>query len=200
MVPVEWPRLKLELGRALALNERGSRPLSLETATLLRMLEIDPVDPDWPLPPLEPEDISAATRGATLAREAELTGWLPSESAIAALADQLAELETSPLVLSEAQKRDQALAKASQAAASYLTPERRRLYGRRLWAMAELFDHDDRAAQANLARAEARLLFHTALPSAFVFTQIIDRRLTSSRVAPGGSPSAPATPSGLVRP
>lgn len=203
MMRVDWPRIKLELGRALALSERGAA-LSVDDATVLRMLEIDPVDPEWALPPLEPDDSQAARRSASLAQERELASWLPSENAIAELATTLEVIEASPLVLSEAQKREHAFSRARAAAASYLTPKHRQIYGRRLWAMAELFEHSARSAQAALARAEARLLFHTAEPSAFVeamFAQIVDLRLAAPRAAPPVAPDGPAPqPSSLVRP
>ena len=195
---VDWPRMKLELGRALSLNDRGA-PLPDETATLVRLLEVDPVDPDWALPPPEGDDDALAKGSAALHHERELAQWFPSQGAIAELGTRLADVDHSVLVLSEAQKRQQALGRVAALAASYLTPERRRIYARRLWAMAELFEKSDRPRQASLARAEARVLFHSAGPSAFIeamFEKIVDRR------SPDASPSpvTPPAPSGLVLP
>lgn len=203
VLQVDWPRMKLELGRALAINERVS-PLSVELATLVRTLEIDAVDPDWALPEPQDDDADLGGRSPTLHQERELGGWLPSEGAIGELGARLAEVESSPLHLSDAQKREQAMIRAAAVAEGYLTPERRRVYARRLWAMAELFEQSARPAQAAIARAEARRLFHTRASSAFIeamFGKIVDQRLAALKAA-ATEPRGPVLPppSGLVRP
>jgi hypothetical protein len=189
---VPWERMKLELGRALSMNER-SRTAPTEAATdMLRKLGIEPVDPDWAVPPPEPGDEALAATATALRREPELGQWLPSEPAIVQLGKKLEDLEASPLALSDAQKFEQAQLRAQAVAAEYLTAERRRVYARRLWGMAELFDRSGREQAAALARAEARTLFHGSGASRFVeamFETVVGQRRAAIEAAKATVPA-----------
>lgn len=171
---VPWERMKLELGRALAMNDRtGTRPTD-ESADILRRLDVVAENPDWDVPAVEAGDEALAAGAKALHEHPELKQWLPSEPAIAELGRRLDPIELAGQPLGEAAQRQ-----AREVAQGYLTRERRKIYARRLWAMAELFDRSSRAEAAGLARAEARVLYHLEIPSLFVeamFDAVVARR------------------------
>lgn len=168
VLKVPLARMKEELGRAMTLNERSNTKMPDEWDAALRRVGVTPLDPDLPIPPMEAGDSNDAARAATLHDEPELNQWMPGEAELAALAEKAGELRASPLALTDAQKAEQLAQKATALARDFLTPERRKLYARRLWFTAELFEATERAAQGALARAEARRLFHGSEPSAFI--------------------------------
>ncbi|MEW6434248.1 MAG: hypothetical protein AB1730_22330 [Myxococcota bacterium] len=185
VLKVPLSRMKEELGRAMTLNERSGTKLPDEWETSLRKLGIVPLDPEVPVPALEADDARDAERAASLHEEPELNQWMPGEAELAALAEKAQEVRSSPLALTDAQKAEQLAKKATALAREFLTPERRKLYARRLWFTAELFDATERGAQAALARAEARRLFHGTEPSAF-----IDRMFLKAAEQAPAQPSA----------
>ncbi|MEW5737461.1 MAG: hypothetical protein AB1938_00970 [Myxococcota bacterium] len=168
VLKVPLSRMKLELGRAMTMNERSGTRLPDEWETALRKVGVTPQDPDVPIPPPEPDDEREAEKAGTLHDEPELGQWMPSEAELAKLGQIASEVKASPLALSEAQKAEQLAHRAVALAREFLTPDKRRLYARRLWANAEILEASGRAAQAKLARAEARRLFHTSEPSRFI--------------------------------
>lgn len=168
VLKVPLARMKEELGRAMTLNERSGTKMPDDWEASLRKAGITPLDPDVAIPALEADDARDAERAATLDAEPELNQWMPGEAELAALAEKAGEVRSSPLALTDAQKAEQLAQKATALAKDFLTPERRKLYARRLWFTAELFDATERAAQAALSRAEARRLFHGTEPSAFI--------------------------------
>jgi hypothetical protein len=175
---VPWERMALELGRALTMNERTMTKPAEGAMDLLRKLAITPANPDWDVPaPVTGDDALVAT-AAGLHETPELTQWLPSEPAIADLGTRVEDLE----LANEPQKVELARAKAHETAGTYLTVERRKTYARRLWAMAELFDRTERPQVGELARAEARHLFHGTTPSRFI-EAMFDAVVTQRRAA-----------------
>jgi len=177
VLKVPLSRMKSELGRAMTLNERTNTKLPDEWDTALRKLGVAPEDPDFPIPPLQPEDARDAQAAAALHAEAEIAQWMPSETELAALAKKAEELRASPLALTDAQQREQLEQHAVALAREAMTADKRTIYARRLWLTAELFDSTDRATQAAKARAEARRLVHSTEPSPFLerlFTKALD--------------------------
>lgn len=177
LVPFE--RMKLELSYALAISERARHDVPEEAASILRSLQVSAVNPDWPVPLVTETDRQVAAGARALLKEPELEQWMPSEPAIVMLGQQIEAIEHSPLALTDAQKFEQAEQKAHAETDAYLIKPRREIYGRRLWAMAELLEASNRAPLAAIARAEARLLFHTTERSAFfegMFSKIVAQR------------------------
>ena len=170
VLEVSWERVRQELGQALWLSDRAATPPGAQVMDVLRPLQLTALDPEVPLPPPEEGDARLAARAASLRQERELSTWLPSEPALAELAAALAAVGS-----------------------AYLTPARRRRYGRRLWAMAELLEASRRPDPAAVARAEARRLFHTGEPSAFVEAMFL-AAAEARPPRPPAEPTAPAPP------
>ncbi|GMU60971.1 MAG: hypothetical protein AMXMBFR34_27340 [Myxococcaceae bacterium] len=185
VLKVPLSRMKLELGRAMTMNERSATRLPEEWEASLRRLGVSPQDPDFPIPAPEAFDEREARNGASLQQEPELGQWMPSEAELAKLGEIAREVRSSPLALTDAQKAAQLSHRAAALARDFLTPEKRKLYARRLWVNAEIFEASERPAQAKLARAEARRLFHTSEPCAF-----LERMFTKAAETSAPPPSA----------
>ena len=130
---------------------------------MLRRLDVVPApSPPPPLPLPEEGDAALALEAARLHEEPELRGWLPPEGELKLLAARVQEVQTSPLALSAEQRAEQLLERTRTMATAYFTAERSRLYARRLWLTADVCEKTGRVGAAQLARAEARRLFHQA--------------------------------------
>lgn len=191
---VDTARAREELSVALGANLASRTPLPPHTDELARALGARPVEtePDLPLP--EEGDATLATEAHTLHNEPEIRGWLPPEEDLRAVSEKLEAMAQSPLALTEAQRGQQMFELFRHSAQAFFTPARSRLYARRLWRMAELFERTGRERQARLARAEARRLFHQA-PGYFTrFGEFIFEKVVHlSRILPHQGP-APVTP------
>jgi len=99
------------------------------------------------------------------------------------------EVVHSPLELTQVQRSEQLSEQPKIAARKFFTPERRSRYARRLWRMADFFERTARLKQAQVARAEARRLFHGASgePSAFCYFLFEKVLLLAQRSQAGGS-------------
>lgn len=166
---IDLARAKQELAQAAGRNLATKTPFPPGLSPLLANLEVRPVEalPDVPAP--EPEDERRALSGQALHEQPEIQQWLPSEPELRLLAEKMDSVVTSPLALSPQQRSDQLLQTFRTEAQAWFTPEVKRLYGRRLWAMAEFFEQTGRENAAQVAKAEARRLFHNApgAPSRF---------------------------------
>ncbi len=200
VLQVPFSRMREELGRALALNERSRSPLPEGADAALRRLGVEPVAALPELPAPEASDEAQAALGASLHDERELAQWLPPEPQLRLLAQRVEEVKASPLALSDAQKTEALTAKVRQTAAELFTGEVRKLYARRLWAMAELFEASGREQGARIARAEARRLFHTQAPTRFgerMFEKVIELSAAAAdHAVPGGAPGGLPAPPG----
>ena len=132
---------------------------------------VEPVaSPPPPVPASLPGDDALAARGAELFEQPEIAQWLPSEADLLALAQGGA-----PEVV----------------AAAALTGPARAAWAQRLWLMAELFEHHELSAAAQLARAVARTLPHeTGLGP---FAQEFYARAAKLPRAPSSSALPPAS-------
>ena len=159
---------------------------------MLRRLEVLPaVSAAEPLSVPEDGDAGLALEAAQLHEEPELRGWLPPEGELKVLAARVQEVQTSPLALSEQQRAEQLEERVRAMAQAFFTPERSRLYARRLWLTADVFERSGRMHLAQVARAEARRLFHQA-PGVFSrFAEALYTKLLQPLARPGNASAAP---------
>src|SRR5262249_36784635 len=149
------------LSTAAAINLSSKHAYPEGTDGLLRQFEASPVE-EPPLPAAGPEDERLATQSLDLHPEPELPPCLPPDADIRAPIAKLEEVVHSRLELTQVQKSEQLSEQPRIAARRFFTPERKKIYARRLSRMADFFDRTGRQKQADIARAEARRLFHHA--------------------------------------
>lgn len=159
-VPLE--RARQILSAAAARNLASRRPLPEGAEEVLRRLGVKPREELDPLPPPAEGDAALALRGHELHREPEIASWLPPKKELEVLSQLLSNAAASPLELSEAQRREQLSLRVRACMEGFFTEEVKKLYARRLWEMAELFELTSRPEPGSIARAEARRLFHLA--------------------------------------
>ncbi len=188
------------LAEAYRCNLATRSPLPRGAEEMLRRLSVEPAaSPLPPVPVPEEGDAVLALQAAALHEEPELRGFLPPESELKLLAARVQEVQSSPLALSEVQRAEQIQEKARAMAEAFFTPERSQLYGRRLWALADVFDRTHRGPKAVVARAEARRLFHRA-PGLFsrfaeaLYTKLLPKSALPGAETPDTAPAAPAAP------
>lgn len=174
LVPFE--RMKLELGRAIVLNERSKTAYGAEIEQALSRVGVTQEDPDFPVPPLEAGDAESREQGAALHELFEVGQWLPSEKDLAALTARVDAIRNGPLPLSDEQKNEKVKALTRELAHEVFTPAVRLLYARRLMYTAELIEAQQRPAEAAQCRAEARRLAHETTPSRFA-EQLFEKAL-----------------------
>jgi len=150
------------LAEAVGTNLRSRTEFPPGLEELVRVLAITPREEPVAVPPPVDGDAQRAVDGHKLHNQPEILGWLPPETDLRRLALKMDEVLTSPLQLSDQQRGEQLLGLFRSAAEAFFTPEVKRLYGARLWKMAEWFERTGRPEPAELARAEARRLFHDA--------------------------------------
>jgi hypothetical protein len=148
------------LSEAWAQNERSQSPLPPGADDFLRRIDLAPAKAELELPAPEPDDERMSARGHLLHSEPEIQPWLPNEEQLRVLAAKADAVTHSLLQMSEAQRSEQIVHQFRSAAREFFTPERSRLYARRLWRMADFFGRLGRMEPAAIARAEARRLFH----------------------------------------
>lgn len=180
LVPHE--RLKLELGRALTLNERSKTELTGEMTQVLQRLKITPQDPDVVVPPLEPGDAEGRADGVRLHELIELAEWLPPETDLAMLSSQVSALDILPIDAAKKAEKKETLAKSL--AQQIFTRELKTVYARRLLYTAELLENRGRSDDAAKVRAEARRLAHEKELTPFA------ERIFTKAIATAKAPSA----------
>jgi hypothetical protein len=148
------------LAEAAALNLRSRTPFPADLELALRHHGVQPATAEPTVPAPEPEDVRGVLEGHTLHETPEISQWLPPEEELRQVVRKVDELAASPLALSSTQREEQTLQAVRALARAFFTPEMRRLYGLRLWRMADFFERGGRLPMAQVARAEARRLFH----------------------------------------
>ncbi len=173
-VPVA--RVLAELGHAVGLNQASGNALTIDLQTLVQRLGVVPQQRQLEIPAPDETDLAIAPAAASLHADPNIAEWLPSATALEALAARAAPVRSNAS-LDAGQKAVQLKQFATEAAKAYFTPEVRKRYASRLWFMAELFQANNHPGQAELARGEARRLFHTQGPTFFglrLFTKAIE--------------------------
>lgn len=191
------------LSEATALNLRSRTPFPPDMEPALRHYGVQPATTEPTVPTPEPEDVKGVLEGHTLHETMEIQGWLPPESELRKIVEKVEEISQSPLALSPQQREEQMLQAVRSLARAFFTPEHRKLYGLRLWRMADFFERTGRPAPAQVARAEARRLYHgPEEPFSRFAERLFERALVlamaqaSAPGAPGAAPTAqPASPS-----
>jgi len=193
---ISLDKARAVLAEAYRCNLATRSPLPPDADTMLRRLDVEPAaSPPPPLPPPEDGDAALALEGAALHQEQELRGWLPPEAELKVLAARVNEVQSGVLALSEQQKVEQLTERVRSMAEAFFTPERSRLYARRLWLTADVFERSGRAHAAQVARAEARRLYH-GTPGVFSrFAEALYGKLI--QVAPAPGPTRPGAPAPL---
>ncbi len=174
LVPIE--RLKLELGRAITLNERSKTAYGAEVEQALSRIGVSKEDPDFPIEPLQPGDAEGRENGAAMHELFEVGQWLPSEKDLTVLTARVDAIRKGPLPLSDEQKETRVKALTRELAHEVFTPPVRLLYARRLMYTAEVIEAQQRPAEAAFCRAEARRLAHETAPSRFA-EQLFEKAL-----------------------
>ncbi len=183
---------------AALLAEAAGRNLRTHTAfprgldMALRHHGVQPAE-EPTLPPPEPDDERLAiTEGASLHEVPEIAQWLPPEGELRRVVGKMDEVVVSPLALSPVQREEQLLQSVRALAHEFFTPAMRQHYARRLWRVAEFLERTERAHPAQVARAEARRLFHgpTEPPSRFA-ERLYEKVLTLARMPRGAAAPAP---------
>ncbi|QAT86736.1 hypothetical protein EJ065_5201 [Corallococcus coralloides] len=203
------------LAEAAALNLRTRTPFPPDLEAALRHHGVQPQEPE-PLPAPEPDDVRRALEGDQLHATPEIAEWVPPDAEVRGLMEQVQALAGSPLALSGPQRQEQVRQRVLDAARAFFTPEVRQRYARRLWRMAALFDTTARALQADIARGEARRLFHGldepfSLFAEALFAKVLvlaaagaQAQAAQGAPAPEAPPAAPAgerrSPGGLILP
>ncbi|MFY0574653.1 hypothetical protein ACN28S_10060 [Cystobacter fuscus] len=212
---VELPQAEARerLAHAAGLNVSTGTPFPPGLDAVLRHLEVKPLEKPLEIPPLEPEDERLAAEAHALHDEEEMRGWLPPLPELERPAHTVAELRTSPLALTPAQRNAELIQAAhAQARAFFSAPRLRQVFASRLWEMGLHFERLGQERPARLARAEARRLAHgppdtssrfaeRLYEKALLVTLARRRESTSSPSgergeSPGSPRSAPPSPPG----
>jgi hypothetical protein len=201
------------LAEAAALNLRSRTPFPQDLDVALRHHGVQPATTEPSVPPPEPEDVKGVLEGHTLHETQEIAEWLPPEPELRKVVQKVEEITHSPLTLTGPQREEQTLQAVRALARAFFTPERRRRYGLRLWQMANFFERSGRAHAAQVARAEARRLFHGPEEPFSRFAERLFEKVVllagpqPAEPAPGAGTTAPApasterrTPGGLIIP
>lgn len=206
-------RVAEELAVAVGLNQRSKTPFPAGLDELLAYLGVTPKEDVPPLPLPEEGDAALTMEGHTLHREPEIQAWLPPEKELRLLTERMQQAVHSALELTEQQKGERILELFRKSAEDFFTPPVKKLYARRLWAMAEMFEKTGREQPAKVARAEARRLFHDAPGLASRFGEaLFEKVLRLAALTQSGQklpeptdeqpkpPPEPRSPGGIILP
>ncbi|QDE89521.1 hypothetical protein BHS06_11435 [Myxococcus xanthus] len=182
------------LAEAAGTNLRTHTPFPKGLDVVLRHFGVQPQQSPTELPPPEPEDIRRAQEADVLHDTVELASWLPPEPDMQALVQKMDEVVHSPLSLSDVQRQEQLQAAVLGVAQGFFTPEVRQRYALRLWRMADYFERSSRPREADIARAEARRLFHGAQEPFSRFAERLFEKVLALVAAAGARAGADTGP------
>jgi hypothetical protein len=219
LLPIPIDTARGILSEALRWNLETRTPFPADADVALRHLGVEVAQSEPPpLPDPEDGDAALAVEGGTLHGEPELAAWLPPEAELKRLALRIDELRTSPLALTQEQQSESLRERIHGQAEEFFTPERMRLYARRLWQVVPALERRGATHGAAVARAAARRMFHHS-PGLFppfaeqLFTKVLALmaragqqpsaaapRPTQSQAAPTAPPGERRSPGGLILP
>ena len=189
VIEISFKRVLEELALGWGQNLRAKNGLPDAAYQHLHQLRVTPNEALLDIPRPEKTDEELAAKSGALHDEPEIEAWLPAEAQIETLGIALDSLR--------AQKAEpEAIAqKVKQLTDACFTAPVRELYARRLWRQAEFFEGTGRPQTAQIARAQARLLFHQENVGPFG-VRLFQKVVTLSEPKPGHlHPPAPAASS-----
>ena len=194
LLPLTTEEGRALLAEAVRCNLATRTPFPADSDLALGHIGVEAATTELPaLPEPADGDAALAVESGALHREPELAAWLPPEPELKRLALRVDELRTSPLALSPEQQSDSLRERVRTQAEEFFDVARRRLYARRLWAVAAALERRGAEHPARVARATARRLFHgsAGLLPAFA-EQLFTKVLALMARAPGarGAPNA----------
>lgn len=219
-LPLSFTGAQELLAQAARHNLDTRTPFPAEAEVVLGRLGVQPASGDPPPLPLPEEgDASLAVESARLHVEREMAAWLPPEPELRRLALRVDELRTSPLALTPEQQTQALRERLRAQVEEFFTEPRRRLYARRLWAVAEGLERRGAVEPARLARATARRLFHATPETLPAFAETLFTKVLAlmarrpgaeggkaaaspeaRREEPAGTPGERRSPGGLILP
>ena len=192
---IEEARALLSEGVRRNLDSRTPFPPGSDVALRHLGIEAAPGEPPA-LPAPEEGDAALAVESGALHREPELAAWLPPEADLERLALRVDELRTSPLALSPEQQVEALRDRIRSQAEEFFDEPHRRLYARRLWAVAPALERRGAQHPARVARAAARRLFH-GTPGLFPpFAEQLFAKVLALMARPAGGRGAPPSAAG----
>jgi len=196
LLPLSFQEGRLLVSEAVRCNLVTRTPFPPDSDVALRHLGIEAATEELPqLPPPEEGDATLAVESGALHHEPELAAWLPPEAELKRLALRVDEVRTSPLALSPEQQAEALRERVRSQAEEFFDASRRRLYARRLWAVAPALARRGAEHAAQVARATARRMFHNA-PGLFPpFAEHLFSKVLALMARPSGARGAsPASP------
>jgi hypothetical protein len=211
LLPLAFDEARAVLSEAVRCNLTTRTPIPADADVALRHLGVEATDSEPPpLPEPEDGDAALAVESGSLHAEPEVAAWLPPEAELRRLALRIDELRTSPLALTQEQQTEALWERIHGQAEEFFSPERMRLYARRLWQVVPSLERRGANRAAAVARATARRMFHHSpglIPpfAEQLFTKVLALMARAGQAPASGAPSptgaqpAPAAPPGERR-
>ena len=198
LLPLPAEEGRALLAEAVRRNLETRTPFPPDADVALRHLGIEAETGELaPLPPPEEGDAVLAVESGALHREPEFAAWLPPEPELKRLALRVDELRTSPLALSPEQQAEALRERIRAQAEEFFDEPRRRLYARRLWAVAPALERRGAEHLARVARATARRLFHGSAGLFPPFAEQLFTKVLALMARPAGGRGAARTGAGV---
>jgi hypothetical protein len=194
LLPLPFAEGRALVAEAVRCNLATRTPFPPDSDLALRHLGIEAAMEELPpLPAPEEGDGALAVESGALHQEPELAAWLPPEAELKRLALRVDEVRTSPLALSPEQQAEALRERVRSQAEEFFDEARRRLYARRLWAVAPALARRGAEHAAQVARATARRMFHGAPGLLPPFAEhVFGKILAMMARAPGARGPSPA--------
>ena len=180
MVAAPWQSVDWAIHRAAQwTRDRGAQRPRTNYSVVRSQITSEPVREDWPgvFDALD-EDFSVQEadlgESADILSEPEMRTWLLGEDEIRLIMDELADVESSPLILNEAIKRERFDEISNRAVEDTFPPDQRPSWTRRMQAMAYYFAKTERPRRAGQCAAVARALSDSVSANSipFCFTYV----------------------------
>jgi len=199
LLPLSSEEGRALLAEAVRRNLESRTPFPADADVALRHLGIEAATGELPpLPAPEDGDGALAVESAALHREPEFAAWLPPESELKRLALRVDELRTSPLALRPEQQAEALRERIRNQVEEFFDESRRRLYARRLWAVAPAMERRGAEHASRVARATARRMFHGGAALLPTFAEQLFAKVLAL-MGPAAGARGTAAPVGALR-